>query len=66
MLGAMRRLMEAKMKLIRWIIVLSVFSGQTYALAQDAKLVDAAKKEGGKGTAQHHGFASCRSYPDSA
>jgi len=40
--------MEAKMKLIRWIIVLSVFSGQTYALAQDAKLVDAAKKEGGK------------------
>ncbi len=48
MLGAMRRLMEAKMKLIRWIIVLSVFSGQTYALAQDAKLVDAAKKEGGK------------------
>ncbi len=48
MLGAMRRFMEAKMKLIRWIIVLSVFSGQTYALAQDAKLVDAAKKEGTK------------------
>jgi hypothetical protein len=40
--------MEAEMKWMRWIIVLGVFSAQNYALAQDAKLVDAAKKEGAK------------------
>ena len=36
------------MKLIRWMIVLGAFSAQNYVFAQDAKIVEAAKKEGGK------------------
>jgi len=47
-LGAIRRLKEAEMKLIRWMIVLGAFSAQNYVFAQDAKIVEAAKKEGGK------------------
>ena len=37
------------MKWVRWIIVFGVLSSQTCVFAQDAKLVEAAKKEGGKG-----------------
>ena len=36
------------MKLIRWMIVLGAFSAQNYVFAQDAKIVEAAKKEGRK------------------
>lgn len=36
------------MKLVRWIIVFGVLSSQTYVFAQDAKLVEAARKEGAK------------------
>jgi iron(III) transport system substrate-binding protein len=48
MLGARVGSMEAEMRFIRLMIAFGVFSAQTYVFAQDAKLVDAAKKEGGK------------------
>jgi iron(III) transport system substrate-binding protein len=40
--------MEAEMKWVRWIIVFGVLSSQTCVFAQDAKLVEATKKEGAK------------------